>query len=69
MAKDGHVVQVQSDGQFTKLIVDGIDFSDAFSFNMEQDAEAKYPFPRMTVTFPIMELDGVNNANAEPSAE
>ena len=69
MAKDGHVVQIRSDGRYTRLIVDGTDFSDAFSFRVEQDAEEKDPFPRMTVTFPVLELDGVNYAYSEPSAQ
>ena len=30
MAEDGHVVQIRSDGRYTRLIVDGTDFSDAF---------------------------------------
>ena len=66
MEKDGHMVQMQSDGRYTKLIVDGVDFSDAFAFHMEQDAETDYPLPRMTVTFPVSGLDGVNYAHPEP---
>lgn len=59
MEEDGHAVEIRSDGRHTKIMVDEIDFSDAFSFCLEHDAESKYPFPRMTITFPVSILEGV----------
>lgn len=69
MTKDGHIVQMRSDGRYTKVIVDGVDFSDAFSFHLEHNAESKYPFPRMTITFPVSGLYGVDDAKLKKSPQ
>lgn len=60
--KGKHVVRIGSNNGYSFLEIDGVDFSDAVSFQLKQDASGQNHFPLMTITFPVDRLEGVKCA-------
>lgn len=60
--KGKHTVKIGSNNGYSLLEIDGVDFSDAVSFQLKQDASGQNHFPLMTITFPVDRLEGVKCA-------
>lgn len=58
----GHKIKMGSNGVYTWIVVDNIDFSDAVSCSFSQDTYKNCDLPLVTLTVPISKLEGMSYA-------